>query len=418
MPEALRALLVRVAADVLGGTEPAEVPAALQAVRRFAPRRRASAGAGPLWRALRDDAAFRARVARAWAAAHEDVGAAEEGSGDDVGSGGAPAGLEAAAAAWLAGRAWQHLLPAVVGEEEVAGPGGNDRVDALRREVEQLRAALGVAREDERAAREEVAALRRELRRLRSDADRARSEARRLAQEAAADASRAAQERSAAAEDVRRAQEDRRAAAAERSAARDQARTGRELTDARTRLLLDTLVDAAAGLRAELALPPVGRGPADLVAPAAAGTATRPTSRGRSVDDPALVDDLLRMPRAHLLVDGYNVSKTAWPALPLADQRRLLVDALAHLSAPTGAEVTCCFDGVEGYAAQAARRDVRVLFSAGETADDLLRRLVAAEPPGRVLVVVTSDREVAHDVEADGAWVLPSAVLVARLRRR
>lgn len=416
VPDALRALLVRVAADVLGSTDPAEVPAPLQAVRRFAPRRRASAGAGPLWAALRDDAAFRARVARVWTSAHE----GEPGSPDAAPDG--PTALAAAAAAWLQGRPWRHLLAedadGGAGDGTGAGADGAGRDDALQREVEQLRAALGVAREDERAAREEVAALRRELRRLRSDADRARSEARRLADEAAVDAARAADERRAAELEAARAQEAHRAAAAERTAARDQARTGRELADARVRLLLDTLVDAATGLRAELALPPVTRGPADLVAPPAPAPAPRPTSRGRSVDDPALVDDLLRMPRAHLLLDGYNVSKTGWPALPLADQRRVLVDAAAHLAARTGAEVTCCFDGAEGHATPPAQRGVRVLFSSGESADDLLRRLVAAEPPGRVVVVVTSDREVADDVEVAGAWVLPSAVLVARLRRR
>jgi hypothetical protein len=41
---------------------------------------------------------------------------------------------------------------------------------------------------------------------------------------------------------------------------------------------------------------------------------------------------------------------------------------------------------------------------------------VHAEPPGRVLVVVTSDQEVVRDVEADGAWVVPSSTLVARLQ--
>ena len=43
-----------------------------------------------------------------------------------------------------------------------------------------------------------------------------------------------------------------------------------------------------------------------------------------------------------------------------------------------------------------APRGVRVLFSApGEIADDVIRRLVAAEPEGRPLMVVSSDKEVA-----------------------
>lgn len=425
VPEALRAHLVRAAADVLGGTEPADVPTALLAVRRFAPRRRATTGAVPLWTALRTDEAFRARVARVWAAAHDGSGV-PDGPGVPDGSAAPqppeqppePVGLDAAAGAWLQGRDWRALVPSTSADDPgAAAPDAGGPADALRREVERLRTALGVARESERAARDELAGLQRELRRLRSDADRARSEARRLADAAAQDAARAAQERAAATALAAQAADAQRAAAAERAAARDQVRTGRVLADTRARLLVDTLLDAAAGLRAELALPPVSRTPADLVAPAATAPADRPTSRGRAVDDPALLDDLLRLPHAHLLVDGYNVSKTGWPGLPLADQRRVLVDALGRLAAQSGAEVTCCFDGAEGHRAPAAQRGVRVAFSSGEIADDLLRRLVAAEPAGRVLVVVTSDREVVRDVEAAGAWAVPSPVLVARLQR-
>jgi predicted RNA-binding protein with PIN domain len=126
------------------------------------------------------------------------------------------------------------------------------------------------------------------------------------------------------------------------------------------------------------------------------------------------------MPRAHLLVDGYNVSKLAWPDQPLTEQRRRLTERLATLAGRTGAEVTCCFDGRESEAsgrAPAAPRGVRVLFSQGEIADDLLRRLVRAEPPGRVVVAVTSDRALGADLEAAGARVLPSATLLARLGR-
>ena len=42
---------------------------------------------------------------------------------------------------------------------------------------------------------------------------------------------------------------------------------------------------------------------------------------------------------------------------------------------------------------------MRVLFSPlGVIADDVIRELVAAEPQGRPLVVVSSDQEVARDV--------------------
>ncbi|MBO0900117.1 NYN domain-containing protein [Cellulomonas sp. zg-ZUI22] len=418
VPADLRAALVRLAADVLGETDPAQTPAALRAVRRFAPRRRATAGALPLWTALQEDEGFRARVTRVWLLAQDGAPAAAEpdAAGPPPGASPDAPALDRAVGAWLQGHPWQDLL-----RPEAPAPRQDAdarRDEAAAREAARLRVALGVAREGERAAREELAALQRELRRLRSDADRARGDARALAAAAAEDARRAAADHAAATAERAAAAADLRAATAERAVARDTARTGRRLAETRARLLLDTLIDAAGGLRAELALPPVVDLPADLAAPADAAPTDRPTSRGRSVDDPALLDDLLRLPRAHLLVDGYNVSKTGWPGTTLADQRRLVVDGMAALAAQTGAEITCCFDGQPGHRAVAAVRGVRVLFTSGETADDLLRRLVAAEPPGRVLVVATSDREIVRDVEAHGAWAVPAVTVVERLRRR
>jgi hypothetical protein len=59
---------------------------------------------------------------------------------------------------------------------------------------------------------------------------------------------------------------------------------------------------------------------------------------------------------------------------------------------------------------------VRVLFSAAdEIADDFIRRLVAQEPQGRPIVVVTSDEQVVSDVLRAGAWTVPSAVFLARI---
>jgi predicted RNA-binding protein with PIN domain len=63
-------------------------------------------------------------------------------------------------------------------------------------------------------------------------------------------------------------------------------------------------------------------------------------------------------------------------------------------------------------------RGVRVLFSdPGVLADDLIRSLVGAEPAGRPLVVVTSDRAVVESVRRAGAHPVPSSVLLHRLAR-
>ncbi|MGW6129998.1 NYN domain-containing protein [Cellulomonas sp. NPDC055163] len=471
VPDAVRTVLVRLAAEVLTTIELADVPAALRQVQRFAPRRRASAGALPLWSALEGDAAFRARVARVWAGARPDVAALlgrgtsataaqgpahEHEAGPSGGSPGdtpdTPAGraalldppageaalldppaaqaapLDVAVGAWLLRPdGWAAMLAEAAGHL-VAGPAGGDRQatldgarEALQRAEERatvLTAQLGEARARAERAEEDAAALRREQRRLRSDADRARSEGRRAAVEAQDVLARATTARAGADEALASAQALRRVAEAERAQVRQEARVARDLAGVRVRLLLDTIVDAGQGLRAELALPPVGDRPADLVGASAPVPVERATSRGRAATDPALLDDLLALPHAHLVVDGYNVSKAAWPGLSLAEQRRRLVDALANVAGRTGAEVTCCFDGQEGPRPPGSGpRGVRVLFSVGEIADDLIRRLVGAEPRGRVVVVVTSDRQVADDVEAAGARVVPSATLVARVAR-
>jgi rRNA-processing protein FCF1 len=53
-----------------------------------------------------------------------------------------------------------------------------------------------------------------------------------------------------------------------------------------------------------------------------------------------------------------------------------------------------------------------VIFSPfGVIADDVIRELVAAEPEGRVVVVVTEDRELADDVRSAGARVVAPGAL-------
>jgi predicted RNA-binding protein with PIN domain len=129
-------------------------------------------------------------------------------------------------------------------------------------------------------------------------------------------------------------------------------------------------------------------------------------ARALSEDDPAILDQLLALPQVHLVVDGYNVTKTGYPQMPLEQQRLRLLGQLSTLAAQTNCEVTCVFDGAELAAPVllAPPRGVRVLFSKpGVTADELIRRLVRAEPSGRPVVVVSTDREVADGVARAGA---------------
>jgi predicted RNA-binding protein with PIN domain len=188
----------------------------------------------------------------------------------------------------------------------------------------------------------------------------------------------------------------------------------------RARLLLDTIVEAASGLSRELALPPVEIRPADLVGESGSGAAPGVTERAMSAEDPALLERLVLVPRTHLIVDGYNVSKTGWESQSLEQQRTRLVSGLGSLAARTGVEVTCCFDGsaVSTRVPLAAPKSVRVRFSApGTIADELIRDLVRAEPQGRPVVVVSSDREVAESVREMGARAVASVALLRLLDR-
>ena len=45
----------------------------------------------------------------------------------------------------------------------------------------------------------------------------------------------------------------------------------------------------------------------------------RPAVAGRDADDPALLEQLLSVPQVHLIVDGYNVTKSGYGELPLED---------------------------------------------------------------------------------------------------
>jgi predicted RNA-binding protein with PIN domain len=435
LPDRVRDLVVDLAATVLGELDEARTPPSLARVRLFAPARRARAGAAPLALALDRDAGFRAAVGAAWRDRHPDAAAAvdagpEEGLADHLAELLAADPVVVLAGLYLLRPPdWAGAAAAAVGrlaglEDEQARQGEEGaaaaRLRALEVQLERLRAEVAQRRAAAAAAEEELASARRDMRRLRADADRARAAARAATEAEEAERSRAAEAVAAATRELERERDRARQAAERAEQALRAGREGRSLADARVRLLLDTVVEAATGLRRELALAPLDVRPADVVGSPAADAASVPDAvHGRAPDDPARLADLLAMPQAHLIVDGYNVTKTGYDTLPLVEQRRRLVDALGPVAARTGAEVTVVFDGadVDGRAAQRLR-GVRVLFSEpGTTADELVRRLVRAEPRGRPIVVVSSDKEVASGVRAAGARPVPATALLRLLAR-
>jgi predicted RNA-binding protein with PIN domain len=417
--EPARAHVIGLAAEILGRLPVEEVPPSLRAIARFAPAKRRRLGGVALAAALDADDGFRATVAETVAETSPDLTAAvREGR-----STAAADPLDVAVVAYLTRPdGWRDVLAAANARwaaERGASPGHKDEIERLRTELSELRAqvrgeparlrdavaAAGAEAEAELAnLRRSVRERTRELRAAERDRDAAReaeAELRaRLGSSAAAHAAELRRQRTRQAEAERAAE-----------AARRDSRTERDIDDARLWLLVDTLVQAASGVRRELSLSPPVLRPADMV-----GSAGADPNR-RSAADPAALDRLLALPNVHMIIDGYNVTKTDYGELSLADQRTRLVGALAPLAAQSGAEITVAFDGGAKPPAQPATpRGVRVLFSAAdEIADDLIRRLVAAEPAGRPVVVVTSDQQVVVDTTRDGAWSVPSAVLLARL---
>lgn len=428
LPEPVRLRVLALAAEALGALTPEEVPAALRGVARFTPAKRAKAGGGQLAAALEADPVFRQRVAERVRLQLPDLAAA-------VAVGEPPPAADpqelAAVAYLLRPDGWTKLVDtAAAAIERAARTTGREQAEqAVRRLQEQLatsqaegRGELERLRADLVSARAELGDVRRRLREAEVATRRAETAA--AAAELAAEEARAQALAQVAGTDSERRRLRSRLAEAEGAleAGRRATREGRSVADVRLRLLLDTVLDAAQGLRRELALPPVGSRPADAVGGVAPGGVSVGdlVARARPDDDPATLDELLALPQSHLVVDGYNVTKSGFPALTLEEQRARLVAGLAVLAAQTGAEVTCVFDGaaLEGPVPGMSTRGVRVLFSApGETADELIRRLVAAEPGGRPVVVVSSDREVADGVRRSGARPVPAASLVRRLGR-
>ncbi len=130
----------------------------------------------------------------------------------------------------------------------------------------------------------------------------------------------------------------------------------------------------------------------------------------------AAADFLLRSDAA-VVVDGYNVAKLGWPDERLDEQRRRLLDGLENAARRHGTDITVIFDGSSVVGAHADRRRmVRVAYSPeGVTADDVIRDEVRRLPPGRSVVVVTNDAEIIADVRRLGANTLPSNALLAAL---
>lgn len=420
LPDAVRTRIAELGAEAIGALPAVDIPQQLRAVARFTPAKRARLGSSPIIASLRDSVAFRTAVVE-WCRKHRP--AVLDLSGDD------PVAV-AAAAVLLGEETAGHYLElvsrrasdATLRAQRDAAVVRAERAEAelakLRGELESVQDAVAKARQEADVELERLRKRLREqgvkVREAKDEAARAGSEIERVRAETAAQVAALTEQRDREHEraEVERARAGR--AEADAEIARQSAREARQADEVRLALLVDTLDGAVTGLRRELALGGAGPRPADLVrgATEAHGSVSR-------VEDPAALERLLALPSVHLVVDGYNVTKTGYPELSLSDQRERLIRQLAALAARTSAEVTLVFDGAGVVAVPTtAPRGVRVLFSdPGVLADDVIRALVTAEPEGRPVIVVTSDRAVADSVRRRGAHPVPSAVLLARLGR-
>ena len=419
LPDAVRQRVLEWAAQALGEAAPIDVPASLTRVARFAPTKRARLGGAALGQAVQNDIAFRALVAERAKRQALDLDTDAPTTVPDM--------VAAAARAYLLRLPGEDDLLAAVAEatEQVDA---RTRAAVLEREVRTLTAKLerveaelrtATAGSRQPAARDNADRLRLRLReqgsRIRelqqsvegkdakaadvlagviAERDQARVDAESWRQRAEASGARA----DAASQSVQRLRE----SAGDRRAA----------SDRRLELLLGALEGAATGLRREWDLIGGGPSPADVVA----ARLPQPLSDAERTADPSRLTAWAGLPGAHLIVDGYNVTKTGFPELTLSEQRDRLIRSLAALASRTSAEVTVVFDGAAVATSRPSGRGIRVLFSPpGVLADHVIRDLVRAEPVGRVLIVVSSDREVVDLAAADGARTAPSAVLLGAL---
>lgn len=414
LPAVLRARLVRLAADVLGDVP--GLPGPLRPVAGFEPSRRVRLG-GPVIEAALATDEFRGAVGiQVRARRAELIGALEQAEPD------AEPEAEALALAWLV-RPEDAVAGFVAALEGLDAPGdqGTGATTLLREKVEQLERTL---REAKAQHRERLEELRTENATLRRRLGEARAQLRAVQEESEEVRDAAARLADAAEHDVRTARAQVRRLRAqvadleERAGAEDRdRRTARDRAAVRARLLLDTLTDAADDLRRELALPPVEGLPADAVdaVHATDGASTSSAAGVLGPASPELLEHLLAMPRSRLLVDGYNVSRSAWPSSPLEAQRIRLAGLVGALVARTGAETTLVFDAQHTTEPPPTQvpRGVKVVFSPyGVIADDVIVEYVEAEPRGRTVVVVTDDAELAERTRRAGSRVVRAAALL------
>jgi predicted RNA-binding protein with PIN domain len=420
LPAAVRSRLISLASQALAKMPAAQVPASLRKSVDFAPAKRAKLVGSQIAAAVAADEEFREHLATQVRALVPDVVEEVEGNAAEL----AEVSAQAAAVAFIVRpRDWADVI-ASVDDRAVETTLRHDLVSVVDRLTAALAQARGQNKEIRSRLRAQIDAVKAENAQLRRTLGQTRVQLKDATLRAdTAEAAVDEQHREtvvatrALEAEARRLRSRISELESQHTSARRAVRDDRDAEVMRLRLLLDTMVDAVGGLRRELALPPSDLLPADTVSAIEPGAESLVSAVGRALldDDPSLLRRLLELPQVHLIVDGYNVSKTAWPTAPLEQQRERLAAGVGSLVAGRRVEATIVFDGAElsHPPPMTSRRIVRVRFSPhGIIADDVIRELVEAEPTGRPVVVVTTDRDLATSVTKKGARAVASMALV------
>ena len=427
LPEPARQQAVEVASAALPGIRPTDVPRRLRRFVRFNADKRAKHAGYFIGEELAHNTSFRTAVARV-------LRNAEAPLVHEVLSGEIPAiakPQEVAALAYLLQpEGWQKLVESaseslrtteISAETEQLVKDAQEAQTTAEKEQATAWKEVEKLREELLGNTEELASLRSKHHNLKRHLEEAQENATKARNDLAAEKGRIKSLTSNYQAETKKLTDQLEKVTAERDHARETVRDSKQLHDSRLWLLLETLSGTTAGLRRELAMDPTEERPADFVAETKCDEPEElaMSSRGLEATDPGRLTQLLELPQAHLIVDGYNVTMRAWKEVSLEQQRNRLSRGLSGLAAQSGAEVTVVWDGSDPVVGlPPPPRGVRVLFiKKGQTADEVVRSLAAAEPSGRPVVVISSDREVADGSRRHGAYALPAESLINRLAR-
>ena len=121
----------------------------------------------------------------------------------------------------------------------------------------------------------------------------------------------------------------------------------------------------------------------------------------------------------HYLLDGYNIIHQMPRSSPqkLEEERGALIRFI-EVYRPQGSfrnAVTIVFDGKPGMFPMPSSSSVKTIFTAGESADEKIKRIVAESRNQKNWVVVTDDRDIQYAVRAMGAEVCPVQDFLGRI---